>query len=105
MLNRIDRIRLMLSEQPQDPFLRYALAQELCNAGDLVAGVQAFEDLRRDNPEYVGLYYQLGLALLQLERPEEADAVFAEGIARADTAGDSHTAQTMRNARLNASLE
>lgn len=95
----------MLAATPGDAFLAYALATELCNGGDLSAGVQAFEQLREAHPSYLGLYYHLGAALIKLERPAEADAVFADGITRAHAAGDHHALAELRNVRMNAQLE
>ena len=105
MNDRLAQIRALLAASPGDAFLAYALATELVQSGDLVAGVAAYEDLRRRHPDYVALYYHYGAALLALERPDEADAVFADGITRARAAGDQHAVSELQNIRLNASLD
>ena len=104
MPDRLATVRAMLRETPDDPFLRFALAQELCNAGQLDAGAAAFEALRRDRPDYTGLYFHLGVTLLELGRREEALATLDDGIARARAAGEHHDADAMRNVRTNAML-
>ncbi len=105
MTDRLETLRSMLGEQPDEPFLRFAMAQELCNAGQLELGIAHFESLRKDRPDYVGLYHHLSLALLQLDRTDEADAVLAVGIDQAEAAGDRHAADAMRTIRYNAALE
>ncbi len=105
MPDRLQRIREMLSATPGDAFLQYALATELCNAGDLAAGIAAYESLRSVHPDYLGLYYHLGATLLKIGRTADADVVFADGIARSRAAGDQHTLSELQNIRLNAQLD
>ncbi len=95
----------MLTATPADAFLNFALATELVNAGDLEGGRAAYERLRAEHPEYIGLYYHLGSTLLKLGRGAEADAVFADGIERARAAGDQHSLSELQNVRLNARLD
>ena len=105
MNDRLAQIRALLAASPDDAFLGYALATELVQAGDLGAAVDAYGALRRRHPDYVGLYYHYGATLLKLDRGDEADAVFADGIERARAAGDQHALAELQNLRLNASLD
>ena len=102
---RLQQIRALLAETPDDAFLLYALATEWVQAGELERATEAFANLRARHPDYVGLYYHYGATLLKLGRAEAADAVFAEGIAVARAAGDRHALSELQNIRLNASLE
>ena len=102
---RLQQIRALLADSPDDAFLLYALATEWVQTGELEEAAAAFADLRARHPDYVGLYYHYGATLLKLERRAEADAVFAEGIARARAAKDRHALAELQNIRLNASLE
>ena len=102
---RLQQIRALLAESPDDAFLLYALATEWVQAGELEKAAAAYADLRARHPDYVALYYHYGATLLQLARPAEADAILAEGIAQARTAGDQHALAELQNLRLNASLE
>lgn len=105
MNDRLAQIRALLADAPEDAFLNYALATELVQAGRLDDAVVAYETLRRRHPDYVGLYYHYGETLLKLGRGDEADAVFADGIARAKAVGDQHALAELQNLRLNASLD
>lgn len=105
MPNRLAQLRALLEATPDDAFLGYALATELYRSGDHAAGIAAFEALRARHPDYVGLYYHLGAALAERGQREAADAVFADGIARARRLGDRHALAELQNIRLNVGLE
>ncbi len=88
---RLQTLREMLAEDPDDAFTRYALALELKGQG-LVAEARAeLEGLIERRPEYLAAYYQCG-SLLHVEgHPERATLVIRQGIERAVAAGDTHT--------------
>jgi tetratricopeptide (TPR) repeat protein len=89
---RREQIEAMLTADPQDEFLRYALAMECASAGDDAAAAQQFETLLADRPNYVPAYFQCGQVLLRLGRTEEAARVLRAGIPIARQAGDEHAA-------------
>lgn len=95
----------MLREQPDDSFLRFALARELQNVGDLTAAVEEYEALRAADPAYVGLYFHLAAALAQLDRTPETEQIYEAGIAAAQRASDDHALAELRNAYLNWQIE
>lgn len=103
--DRLDRLRDLLREQPTDSFLRFALARELQNAGELDAAAEEYGRLRASDPAYVGLYYHLAAALGELDRDADADEVYRAGIAVAERSGDAHALAELRNAYLNWQLE
>lgn len=80
-----------LQADPEDSFSRYALGLECLAGGDLEGAVEALAELRRRNPDYVALYYQLGKALKGLGRREEAREAWLEGQQVARKARDWHT--------------
>lgn len=91
----------MLAEQPGDPFLRFALARELQNAGDLDAACVAYAELRAADPGYLGLYLHQAAALAALGRDGDAGEAYDAGIAAAAAAADRHALAELRNAKLN----
>jgi tetratricopeptide (TPR) repeat protein len=93
--SRKQQIEEMLTEDPDDPFLRYGLAMEYVSAGQDEEAVRCFEELLRMAPNYVPGYMQAGRALTRLNRIEEARAVFQSGIAAAQQQGDRHAAEEM----------
>jgi thioredoxin-like negative regulator of GroEL len=97
------RRRLMLeqslAEDPADPFLRYGLALQCLNEGDLEQGRQRLLDLIADRPnDQVAAYQQLGQSYAQTGENEAAMAILRTGIEKARVAGDSHAAAEMEQA-------
>ncbi|HEY7330794.1 MAG TPA: tetratricopeptide repeat protein [Gemmataceae bacterium] len=93
--SRRQQIEAMLAEDPNDPFLRYGLAMEYVSAGQDEEAVRCFQELMQTAPDYVPGYMQAGRTLARLNRPDEARAVFENGIAAAKKQGDMHAAEEM----------
>jgi tetratricopeptide (TPR) repeat protein len=94
--SRRERIEEMLAEDPQDAFLRYSLAMELASAGQLAEAARGFEELLRLQPDYVPGYMQAGKVLQQLDRLDEARAVWQQGVMVARRQQDRHAADEMQ---------
>ncbi len=101
-MDRIDALKQFLREDPNDPFTRFALAQEYRQRGRIEDARQMFESLVRDQPEYVGTYYHLGKVLAELGEDTAAQETFREGINRAAAAGDQHARAELQSALLEA---
>lgn len=86
---RVDRIRALLTESPDDPELHYALAMEHASTGDDAGCVAVFRELieRFAAAPFIPAYLQAGQALARLDRTNEAAAVLREGIAAAERKG------------------
>jgi tetratricopeptide (TPR) repeat protein len=93
--SRKQQIEEMLSQDPNDPFLRYGLAMEYVGTGQDEEAVRCFEQLLQASPDYVPGYMQAGRALVRLDRLEAARAIFQSGIAVARQQGDQHAAEEM----------
>lgn len=105
MATRRAQLENLLAERPADPFLRFALAREYHNGGELDRAAKAYAALMADDPGYVGLYYHYAASLAALERNTQAGEVYRAGIAEAQRQGDTHAAAELRNAYLNWELE
>jgi len=92
-MNRIETLKGFLKDNPNDSFLRYALALEYIKLGQNDEAVREFEAVRNTDPEYVATYYQLG-------QKHDAEKTFRTGITVATKAGDEHT-----RSELEAALE
>ena len=91
-------LRAAATQRPDDPFPRYALAQELRSLGDAREAWTVLAALLDDHPDYVPGYAPAGeLARLHGES-SRARALFERGIEAASRKGDSHTAQRLREA-------
>jgi cytochrome c-type biogenesis protein CcmH/NrfG len=94
--NRMERIRSMLAEEPNDPELRYMLAMEFASQGDDAAAVAAFEELIAVAPTYAPGYHMGARALQRLDRITEAKAMLQKGIPAALQQGNHHAAGEMQ---------
>ena len=101
----MDRIALLhdfLRDDPDDPFTRFALAQEYAKAGDTATALATYQALAQDRPDYVGTYYHLGALLRALGRDGQAAEVLRAGVQAATAAGDTHARAELQGALLEA---
>jgi Flp pilus assembly protein TadD len=94
-MSRLEQIRAMLADEPNDPELRYMLAMEHVSLGDDQAAVACFEELIRLAPKYAPAYHQAGRALQRLDRLDDARRLLLQGIPIAEGLGNSHAAGEM----------
>jgi tetratricopeptide (TPR) repeat protein len=85
---RLEQLRGMLAEEPDDAFIRYAIALELKRAGKMEEAAKDLEQLLIADPKYIACYYQLALILTDLGRTEEAIHVCEAGSLQCITTGD-----------------
>lgn len=97
-MSRLSLLLEFLREDPEDPFTRFALAQEYRKLGQLDDALNTFAALQRDEPAYVGLYYHHGHTLLEAQRKDDALACFREGIAQARAVRDQHALAELQDA-------
>lgn len=89
--DRLAQLQAMLAEEPGDKFLRYAIALEKKRAGDVQAAATELEQLLREDPAYIGAYYQLALLLAELGRVADAIHTCEAGALQCLVAGDRRT--------------
>jgi Tfp pilus assembly protein PilF len=97
-LERIDKIKGMLTENPADSFLQHALALEYIKTGNDAEARQLFEEILNREPGYIGSYYHLAKLLERLEKTGEAVKVYEKGMEEAKKAGDNHALGELRGA-------
>jgi len=85
---RLQQLRVMLSEEPGDLFLRYAIALELKRNGDMEQAIADLEDILRDDPKHIASYYQLATMLADLGRINEAAEACEAGSMQCLVTGD-----------------
>lgn len=87
---RLQKLLGFLENEPNDPFLKYALATEYLNTNDLEKAIVYYEDLLENHPDYVGTYYHAGKLYEQLNRKADALLTYQKGMTVARNAKNMH---------------
>jgi len=95
---RLEALRSMVAARPSDSFLRYGLAMELRNGGDLEGAMTEFQALIAADPLYCAGYFHGGQTLEKLGRLDEAREMYRAGIDAAGKKGDAHTRDELQAA-------
>ncbi len=90
-MDRIEKIKEFLHDNPKDNFLRHALALEYMKVDNDAAARELFEDILTGSPGYVGSYYHLAKLLEKMNETALAIAWYEKGMAAAKAAGDNHS--------------
>ena len=102
---RIERLKSLIVENPNDTFALFALAKEYEKIGELENSVQLFEKLLVIDSKYVGAYYHLGKTYEQLDEVKKALNIYEAGIIIAQELKDTHASSELKNAKMNLELE
>jgi tetratricopeptide (TPR) repeat protein len=95
---RLDTLKSLSAQNPQDNFLRYGLAMEYRNSGDLDAAMREFQTLMDGSPDYCATYFHAGQTLERMGRREEAREVYQKGIEATTQKGDLHSRGELQGA-------
>ena len=101
---RLEYLKTLLAEDPDDSFVKYAIAKEYEKLDDLETSIEKFESLRKEDSEYVGLYYHLAHIYTEIDETEKALEVYDAGIEVAKVQNDLHALSELMNARVNAEI-
>ncbi len=103
-MDRLEQLLQYLNDNPKDSFLQYALALEYLKKGDHVTGLEYFETLVKNDPDYVGTYYHLGKLYVKLGRKEDAENCYTQGLKIAKNQNDHHSFAELQNSKTNLSM-
>lgn len=98
MSSRLEQLLEMLKAEPQDAFLRYAVALEYEAAGNIAEAISRIESLLSDNPDYLGAFYQLGQYYEMTGQPDRASIIYERGIELARQKGNTKTLGELQTA-------
>ena len=94
---RVDKLNALLAQDPEDAFVRYALAMEFSSAGNFEQASSLLLDLLQRDPSYVPAYQQLGALYRSEGKTAQAANMLRTGILRARASGDQHAAGEMQD--------
>jgi Tfp pilus assembly protein PilF len=97
-MNRIEILKGFLEENPRDSFSRYALALEYAKLGQNDDAVREFETVKKNDPDYVATYFQLGQLYQKTGQIHDAEKTYRTGITVAAKTGDEHTRSELEGA-------
>jgi tetratricopeptide (TPR) repeat protein len=88
--DRIEKLRRMLQNEPNDPFLLYSMAMEHRKLNQPAEALQHLERVLQIDPGYCYAYYQRGQIHESMDDPEAAKQAYRDGIAAAERVNDAH---------------
>jgi Tfp pilus assembly protein PilF len=95
---RLEILKNMVAERPGDSFLRYGLAMEYRNTGDLESAMREFNGVMAADPDYAAAYFHAGQTLERLGKLDEARQVYKMGIEVTTRKGDQHARSELEGA-------
>ena len=87
---KLEQLLPLLSAEPDDAFLRYAVAMEYAKLSRFAEALVEFAELARRHPDYVAGYFMAGRTAEQNGDIPEAKRLYTAGIAAARRVGDRH---------------
>ncbi len=101
MSDRLQQLQGFLKDQPDDPFILFAIAKEYEGLNEFKKAEESYLYLKSIDAKYVGLYYHLGQLQEELENPEAAMATYVEGIVIAKEIKDHHALSELQGVKVN----
>ena len=95
--SRLEKLLEFIENEPQDPFLKYALATEYLRLNQTDKALTYYEDLVNNHPNYVGTYYHLGKLYEALNRKQEAIMTYETGMKITREQRDNHALSELQS--------
>lgn len=89
-INRLEKLLEFIKNEPNDEFLKYALATEYLRLNQVDKALQYYEDLVNNHPQYSGTYYHLGKLYEALDRKDDAVKIYEKGMEITKAKRDNH---------------
>ena len=102
---RLESLKNLLVQDPNDGFLLFAIAKEYESIGQLDQALNHYEKLRTVDPDYVGLYYHLAALYQEMEDLNKALLIYDKGIEIAKALHDLHALSELKGAKMNLEME
>lgn len=89
--SRIESIKELLADEPNDIFLNYSLGMEYKSLSDFDKALIQFRRALELDETYLGAYYQIGEILIEQEKENDAIHIIEQGIEQAKQKKDFKT--------------
>lgn len=97
-MERIDKLKAFIKQDPADCFSRHALALELLKIGDIPDAIEVMQALIGINPNHTGTYLHLGKAFESINKLEDALSIYKQGIEASRLVQATHDANELNAA-------
>jgi tetratricopeptide (TPR) repeat protein len=97
-VERIEKLKMFIANDPTDFFSRHALAMEFIKVGQLNSAIQEMEMIVQLDEKQVGTYYHLGKTYEKLSLFEKAILVYEKGIQIASELHKQHELRELKGA-------
>ncbi len=97
---RIQKLKAFLKEDPEDPFLIYALANEYAHDKPAEA-LKYYRQLLQAHENYTATYYHAANLLAETGSRQEAEQVFLKGLEVCKQQQDTHALRELQGAYTN----
>lgn len=105
MASRISTLAKSVRDNPGDSFTKFALALELLKVDEVQKARRLFENIRSNDPDYVGVYYHLAKLYVETGDENKALTTYREGMRKADELGDQHSKSELSGALMELEIE
>ena len=95
---RLKKLLEFIKEQPQDLFLKYALAMEYLGMNDIEQAKTYFEEVIKSDKNHVAAYYQLGKIFERQGNESSAISIYEKGIEAAKIKNDQRSIREIKTA-------
>jgi Tfp pilus assembly protein PilF len=97
--DRIEKLMEFLAADPDDAFVKHALALEHVKIGEDAIARRLWEEILERDPSYIGSYYHLAKLLERTAEPQLAIEWYEKGMAAARAAGERRAYNELAAAR------
>ncbi len=97
-MDRLETLKHILAQNPDDALARYGLAMEYVKAGSYELAVAEFRELVARKPDHAYAHFHAGQTLEKLGRKDEAAAIYRQGLEAAARKGDNHARDELQAA-------
>ena len=100
MSERLQELQMLLSDDPGDIFVLYAIGLEYFKMGKTDEAIRSLEELILISPEYIPAYFRLGQWFAEKDQIEQAKAVLMQALALSKSQNDTKAAQEIQELLL-----
>ncbi len=100
MNNRLESLIEFLKAEPNDSFLKYAIATEYLKLENHSQALKYYLEVMNSDPEYVGNYYHLAKLYEMMREKENAAQIYEKGILMASKLKNEHALSELKSAYL-----